>query len=218
MDLKFGLDVTNKTLLAPDGQSLTIPPLFQGDDISISLQGMERLQNGDYLKVPIDFSRIKIGIGLVDAPPMAGTFCLQVEGEKTEVLPHNASKESIAEKLNALPSVTQRGGIRVLPRVLPIFISWHGKSRRSRPRSRWSTRSFSRIASRASTSGPKPTEWSSSSSCSKLRLHSRMPFPCLWRRRSMWCASGREPELVTRSNASTSREMPRVSFPSPGTG
>jgi hypothetical protein len=119
MDLKLGLDIQNKALLSPDGTALTLPPLVQGDDISITLQGMERLTNGDYLKVPIDFSRIKIGIGLVDAPPIDGTFVLTVDGVSTPPLAHNSSKEFIATKLNELSSVISRGGIRVLPNGAP---------------------------------------------------------------------------------------------------
>jgi len=114
MDLKLGIDIQNKALLSPDGTPLTLPPLMQGDDISITLQGMERLQNGDYLRVPIDFSRIKIGIGLLDAPPLDGTFKLTVDGVSTPALAYNASKELIATKLNELSSVSSRGGIRVL--------------------------------------------------------------------------------------------------------
>ena len=114
MDLKLGIDIQNKALLSPDGTPLTLPPLVQGDDISITLQGMERLTNGDYLRVPIDFSRIKIGIGLVDAPPISGTFCLEIAGVRTPALAYNASKEFISSKLNELSTVISRGGIRLL--------------------------------------------------------------------------------------------------------
>lgn len=129
MDLKLGLDIQNKSLLSPDGTPLTLPPLVQGDDISITLQGMERLQNGDYLRVPIDFSRIKIGIGLIDAPPMAGTFALEIAGARTPSLAYNSSKQFVAAKLNELPSVIERGGLIVSENgpANVYLIAWNNK-------------------------------------------------------------------------------------------
>jgi len=130
MDLKLGLDIQNKALLSPDGTPLTLPPLVQGDDISITIQGMERLQNGGYLRVPINFSRIKIGIGLVDAPPLEGTFALEIAGDRTPAIAFNASKQFIAGKLNDLPSVISRGGLRISENGAPnvYLIAWNDKT------------------------------------------------------------------------------------------
>lgn len=127
MDLKLGIDIQNKALLGMDGQPLTLPPLVQGDDVNITLQGMELLPSGDYLKVPIDFSRIKIGIGFVDAAPLHGSFRLQVDGSKTADLPYNASKDSIAKALNELPTVQALGGLKVMPQGAPniFLLAWN---------------------------------------------------------------------------------------------
>lgn len=127
MELKIGFSLANKTLVGPDGGALTLPPITQGDTLSVVLQGMELLDTGDYRRVPIPFSTIKCGIGFVDAPPKDGTFKLRVDGEDTEALAFNTSKNAVETKLNALSSVTSRGGLKVIPGgAVNIFaIKWN---------------------------------------------------------------------------------------------
>lgn len=114
MELKIGVDLVNKTLLGPDGAGLTLPPITQGDTISVVLQGMELLDTGDYRRVPIPFSTIKCGIGFIDAAAKDGAFTLRVDGEDTEAMAYNTSKNAVETKLNALAAVTVRGGLKVI--------------------------------------------------------------------------------------------------------
>lgn len=115
MDLKLGLDLNNKLLLGPDGSPLQLPPLTQGDTVRLVLQGMELTETGDYRRVPISFTTIKAGLGLIDAPPKFGTWRMVVDGDETPDLAYNISKGALETALNALDSVTALGGLKVLP-------------------------------------------------------------------------------------------------------
>lgn len=126
MDLNLGIDLTNKTLRSVDGSPLTLPPLVQGDMLNVVLQGMTVNPNGSYNLVPIPFDTIKMGIGLIDAPPILGTYKLQVDGVSTPALAYNSSKTFIETQLNALSSVSSRGGMTVVKGGAPniLWIAW----------------------------------------------------------------------------------------------
>lgn len=115
MELKIGIDVSNKQMLALDGSPLTLPPVTQGDTVTMVLQGMELLASGDYRRVPIAFSTIKAGIGFVDAAPREGWWKARVSGVDTPELPHNVSKPALEAALNALAPVSAAGGVKVVP-------------------------------------------------------------------------------------------------------
>lgn len=127
MDLNLGIDLTNKTLRSTDGSALTLPPLIQDDTLNVILQGMTVNPNGSYNLVPIPFDTIKLGIGRIDAAPILGTYKLQVDGEATPALAYNSTKDFIENALNALSTVSSRGGMKVVksgPANI-LWISWN---------------------------------------------------------------------------------------------
>ena len=115
MDLNLGIDLINKRLLNQDGTVLTIPPLVQGDILNVVLQGITVNPNGSVNLVPIPFNSIKLGIGPIDAAPLAGHYRLSVGGDATVDLAWNSSKQFVEQQLNQLASVQQNGGVTVLP-------------------------------------------------------------------------------------------------------
>lgn len=130
MDLNLGLDIANRKLLSPTGSPLTLPPLVQGDTLNVVLQGMQLLSTGDYALVPIDFATIKLGIGLLNAAPLQGTFKLTVGADTTPPLSYNSSPQFLQAQLNALASVISLGGLTVLSWGAPNIwiILWNSET------------------------------------------------------------------------------------------
>jgi len=114
MDIKIGFDIARKQLVSPDGGTLTLPPVTQGDTLRVVLQGMELLDSGDYRKCALPFGTIKCGIGFIDAPPKEGAWRVSVAGIETADLPFNIGKQALELALNALSSVVTRGGVKVV--------------------------------------------------------------------------------------------------------
>jgi len=114
MDIKIGFDIANKQLISPDGSTLTLPAVTQGDTLRVVLQGMELLDSGDYRKAAIPFGTIKCGIGFVDAAPKDGVWRVSVAGSETPDLPCNIGKLALETELNKLSSVITRGGVKVV--------------------------------------------------------------------------------------------------------
>jgi len=115
MDIKIGFDIANKQLVSPDGGTLTLPPVTQGDTLRVVLQGMELLDSGDYRKCAIPFGTIKCGIGLIDRAPTDGVWRVSVAGVETPDLAHNIGKQALEVELNKLSTVISRGGVKVVP-------------------------------------------------------------------------------------------------------
>ncbi len=100
-----------------DSSIAQLPPLTQGDTVTFALQGLR-----PYLTYPspsiyyedrISFTTLRLGIGLIDAPPKSGTFALEVDGDATADLEWNVAPEVMAAALNELPSVIALGGVTV---------------------------------------------------------------------------------------------------------
>ncbi len=124
MRLLLFIDLDQRMLVGGlnDPNPAELPVLFQGDDVDMTLQGVEKNTSTVvqyYRTVPISFSTIKCAITSgADVPPTDGTIRLGLvggaAGDVTIPFAPGIAKPALQALLNALPGVTAKGGVKVL--------------------------------------------------------------------------------------------------------
>ncbi|MEY2500580.1 MAG: hypothetical protein QOI07_914 [Verrucomicrobiota bacterium] len=106
------LSVVNGAFMASTAK---LPRLVRNDGEPVTVRVFNPSDSGDKDFVEVDLSNVsvRIGIGLPDQAPTAGTFFLQVGSDVTADLPFNASAAVVEAALNLLPGIIAQGGVTV---------------------------------------------------------------------------------------------------------
>jgi hypothetical protein len=83
------------------GSAVSFPAFVQGDKVRIGLRFAESLE-GSPIEVQRIVTHIRASIGFVDARPTSGFFVLNVDGQETAPIPHDATAGTVQAALAAV--------------------------------------------------------------------------------------------------------------------
>ena len=83
------------------GSAISFPSFVQGDKVRIGMRFAESLE-GSPIEVQRIVTHIRASIGFVDARPTSGFFVLNVDGQNTASIPHDATAGAIQTALAAI--------------------------------------------------------------------------------------------------------------------
>jgi hypothetical protein len=83
------------------GSAIPFPAFVQGDKVRIGLRFAESLE-GSPIEVQKIVTHIRASIGFVDARPTSGSFVLNVDGQNTASIPHDATAGAVQTALAAI--------------------------------------------------------------------------------------------------------------------
>lgn len=113
---RWFLDVIGQRIVRDLRSNLdaVIPPVTQGDTLSIELHTVEPAANGGFRYIDASDLSAKVGIfSLEDTPPTDGTIKFGYDGDWTPALAFDATSSDVETALNALSSITSAGGVTV---------------------------------------------------------------------------------------------------------
>lgn len=95
-------NLTNRRLTSTlGGSAISFPAFVQGDKVRIGLRFAESLE-GSPIEVQKIVTHIRASIGFVDARPTSGSFVLNVDGQETTPIPHDATAGAVQTALAAV--------------------------------------------------------------------------------------------------------------------
>jgi hypothetical protein len=95
-------NLTNRRLTTTlGGSAISFPAFVQGDKVRIGLRFAESVE-GLPIEVQKIVTHIRASIGFVDARPMSGSFVLNVDGQETAPIPHDATAGAVQSALAAV--------------------------------------------------------------------------------------------------------------------
>jgi hypothetical protein len=83
------------------GSAISFPAFVQGDKVRIGMRFAESLE-GSPIEVQRIVTHIRASIGFVDARPTSGFFVLNVDGQNTAPIPHDATAGTVQTALAAI--------------------------------------------------------------------------------------------------------------------
>jgi hypothetical protein len=83
------------------GSAISFPAFVQGDKVRIGMRFAESLE-GSPIEVQRIVTHIRASIGFVDARPTSGFFVLNVDGQNTAPIPHDATAGAVQTALAAI--------------------------------------------------------------------------------------------------------------------
>jgi hypothetical protein len=83
------------------GSAISFPAFVQGDKVRIGLRFAESVE-GSPIEVQKIVTHIRASIGFVDARPTSGWFVLNVDGQETTPIPHDATAGAVQSALAAI--------------------------------------------------------------------------------------------------------------------
>ncbi len=92
---------TRRLTTTPGGSAIAFPAFVQGDMVRIGLRFAELIE-GSPTEVQKIVTHIRASIGFVDARPTSGSFILNVDGQETAPIPHDATAGAVQTALAAL--------------------------------------------------------------------------------------------------------------------
>lgn len=118
-------------LAAVSGQAMAstarLPLLVRNDGEPVVVRLFEPSTSGvrDYDEIDLTDASVRIGIGLPDLVPTAGTFTLQVGASVTDDLPFDATAETVEAALNLLADIVSDGGVTVTKPAAGMYqVTW----------------------------------------------------------------------------------------------
>jgi hypothetical protein len=95
---------------------ITNPVVTLGDTARFELYLVEDTGLNTYPRQEVPFPGspgIRVAVGPIDEPPLAGTWTVSFDGDTTSALAFNITAAALAAALNALASITAAGGVTV---------------------------------------------------------------------------------------------------------
>jgi hypothetical protein len=95
-------NLTNRRLTTTlGGSAISFPAFVQGDKVRIGMRFAESLE-GSPIEVQRIVTHIRASIGFVDARPTSGFFVLNLDGQNTAPIPHDATAGAVQTALAAI--------------------------------------------------------------------------------------------------------------------
>lgn len=100
----------------------------QGDTVNVELHWLKNVLQTNLIHDEVEWpamANITLALGLLDAPPTAGSFKLAYDGDETISIPADASAQDVEDALNGLPSIASEGGVTVSKVATSYRIIWN---------------------------------------------------------------------------------------------